>query len=368
MSEELLEIFTRQYIEAQDVPSVTFTWQGGEPTLLGIDFFKKAVALQMKYSNGKQIENSFQTNGTLINADWCRFFHDNNFLVGISVDGPRELHDRHRVNKSGKASYNQVLTAIGLMKKYRVNFNALTVVHRDNVQHPLDVYNFLKSRGIEYIQFIPIVERINENAGAGEIELVAPEFRSAAKVTEWSVRPEDYGRFLITVFDEWVRKDVARVFVQMFDVTLANWVGQPAGLCVFEETCGSAMGLEHNGDLYTCDHFVYDEHRLGNIRNSTIRNMALSKQQYDFGQNKLLGLPAYCMNCEYRFACHGECPKHRFGITPDGERGLNYLCRAYKMFFSYVHPYMQYMGDELAAKRPPANVINWARKLKRYGE
>ena len=366
MTDDLLEIYVRQYIESQDVPVVTFTWQGGEPTLMGIDFFKMAVQLQQKYRNGKKIENAFQTNGTLINEDWSKFLHDHNFLVGISVDGPREIHDMYRTNVAGKASFDQVIAAIELFKKFRVEFNTLTVVHKDNARHALEIYKFLKKIGSGYIQFIPIVERMNMQAGEDEIRLVGPEYQTATRVTPWTVDPDEYGEFLITIFDEWVRNDVGRYFVQLFDVTLANWVGEPPGLCFFSETCGNAMVMEHNGDVYTCDHYVYPQHWLGNIRTTPILSMAQGAQQYTFGQNKLLKLPAYCIHCEYRFACHGECPKHRFENTPDGERGLNYLCKAYKMFFSYVHPYMQYMGDELAAKRAPANVMQWARKYKEY--
>lgn len=365
MDEALLESFTKQYIESQDIPEIAFTWQGGEPVLMGIDYFRKAVSLQKKYANGKKIENAFQTNGTLINEEWCRFFHDHNFLVGISVDGPREIHDAHRVNNAGKASFDDVLKAIGLFLKHRVEFNILTVVHNDNSRKPMDVYNFLRDAGSGYIQFIPIVERVRHTAGESDLNLAGPESDDAS-VSEWSVKPEDYGEFLITIFDEWVRKDVGKVFVQLFDVTLANWVGQPPALCVFSETCGNAMVLEHNGDMYSCDHFVYPNHKLGNIHNTTIRSLARSNQQLTFGNNKLLKLPAYCIDCEYRFACHGECPKHRFEFSPDGERGLNYLCKAYKLFFSYVHPYMQYMGDELAEKRPPANVMQWARGYKKH--
>jgi uncharacterized protein len=368
MDEELLESFVRQYIESQDVPVVTFVWQGGEPTLMGIEFFRKAIALQHKYRSGKKIENAFQTNGTLISEEWCRFLKENNFLVGISVDGPGEIHDMHRKNVAGKASFDQVISAIALFKKFRVEFNTLSVVHRDNASHALEIYRFLKEAGSGFIQFIPIVERMHKQSGEDEIKLVDPEYRTDVQVAPWSVDPQEYGEFLITLFDEWVRNDVGKVFVQLFDVTLANWVGQPPGLCVFSETCGNAMVLEHNGDLYTCDHYVYPHHRLGNIRNTTIRAMAQSARQYTFGNNKLLKLPAYCIGCEYRFACHGECPKHRFEYTPEGEYGLNYLCPAYKMFFAYVHPYMQFMGDELSAKRAPANVMPWARKFKTYGE
>lgn len=368
MDEALLEVFTRQFIESQDVPEVTFTWQGGEPTLMGIDFFRKAITFQEKYRNGKTIHNAFQTNGTLITEDWCRFLHDHHFLVGVSVDGPREIHDAHRVNVAGKPSFDQVMQAIHLFKKHKVDFNTLTVVHRDNATYPLEIYRFLKSVGSGFIQFIPIVERLRRSAAENELQLVGPEDYTDTTVTEWSVRPEDYGTFLITIFDEWVRNDVGKTFVQLFDVTLANWVGQPAGLCVFSETCGNAMVLEHNGDLFTCDHYVYPQHKLGNIRFATIRQMAQSAQQFTFGNNKLTKLPPYCVRCDYRFACHGECPKHRFERDPDGVPGLNYLCKAYKMFFSYVHPYMQFMGDELEAKRPPANVMRWARGFKTFAE
>lgn len=368
MSDELLESFTRQYIESQDITEVTFTWQGGEPTLMGIDFFRKAVEFQKKYGNGKKIENAFQTNGTLINEDWCRFLKENNFLVGISVDGPREIHDCYRKNMAGRASFDEVIRAIQLFRKHRVEFNTLTTVHSGNSNKPLEVYNFLKSEGSGFIQFIPIVERKWQSAGANDLTLAGPEINTEVSVTDWSVKPDDYGKFLITIFDEWVRNDVGKIFVQLFDVTLANWVGEAAGLCVFSETCGNAMVLEHNGDLYSCDHFVYPHHKLGNIFETTLRAMAQSVQQFTFGNDKLLRLPAYCIDCEYRFACHGECPKHRFEFTPDGQRGLNYLCGAYKMFFSYVHPYMQYMGDELAARRPPANVMTWAGRFRRSKE
>ncbi|MBN2348546.1 MAG: anaerobic sulfatase-maturation protein [Bacteroidales bacterium] len=363
MDDSILEEYIKQFIESQDVPVVSFTWQGGEPTMLDLGFFKNVIALQKKYRGAKTIENAFQTNGTLIDADWCKFLHDNNFLVGISVDGPQHIHDKYRVYKSGGLSFGKVIEAVNLLKQYRVEFNTLTVVHNESTQYPLEIYDFLKSTGSGYIQFIPIVERIKEDSR--ELKLVGPEYENA-RITPWSVNPEAYGKFLITIFDEWVRKDVSRIFVQLFDVTLANWTGQPSGLCVFDETCGNAMVLEHNGDLYSCDHYVYPKHLLGNIQTTSLKNMALSTKQYVFGQDKLLGLPAYCMDCEYRFACHGECPKHRFEKTPDGERGLNYLCKAYKMFFSYVHPYMQFMGDELAARRPPANVMQWAQRLKSY--
>jgi uncharacterized protein len=344
------------------MPVVTFTWQGGEPGLTGIDFFRKALSFQKKFAGGRQIENAFQTNGTLIDEEWCRFFSENSFLVGISVDGPREIHDRHRKNRSGMPSFDKVMHAVSLLKINNVEFNTLTVVHNDNASFPLEIYSFLKSAGSTFMQFIPVVERFRSASPEDELKWVDPSSLNA-QVTEWSVKPYDYGRFLITIFDEWVRNDVGGIFVQLFDVTLANWVGEPPGLCVFNETCGNAMVLEHNGDLYSCDHFVYPDYLLGNIGTSTLLEMSQAARQRNFGQSKLNDLPGFCIGCEYRFACHGECPKHRFEKTPDGAGGLNYLCGAYKRFFSYVHPYMQYMGDELAAKRPPANVMEWARRF-----
>lgn len=272
------------------------------------------------------------------------------------------------MNIAGGASFDKVMQSIGLMKKHRVKFNTLTVITPNNSGRPKEVYNFLKSIGSGFLQFIPIVERLDHSAGENDLQLVGPEPRANTAVTAWSVLPEAFGQFLITIFDEWVRTDVGRVFVQIFDVTLANWVGQPGGLCVFEETCGGAMVMEHNGDLYSCDHYVYAENKLGNIKTTNLRSLANSVQQHHFGNIKLIKLPPYCIQCDYRFACHGECPKHRFEVTPDGDPGLTYLCTAYKMFFAYVHPYMQFMGDELAARRAPANVMAWAQRYKRYEE
>jgi len=362
ISDTMLEKFIRDYIESQQVPVVNFVWQGGEPSLLGIDFFRKAVALQEKYAGKKKIENSFQTNGTRIDEEWCRFFTDHNFLVGISVDGPEFIHDHYRLYKNGKPSFADVMKGIELFHKHKVEFNTLSVVQRHNSLYPLEVYRFLKEIGSGFIQFIPIVERETIKEPEDGMRLVHPGIKSGIKVTDWTVLPEDYGQFLISIFDEWVRKDVGRYYVQMFDVTLANWVNENPGLCVFSETCGNAVVLEHNGDIYSCDHYVYPEYKLGNIQDKSLVSMMQSPEQYTFGSDKLEKLPGYCIDCEYRFACHGECPKHRFETTKDGEYGLNYLCRAYKMFFSHVHPYMQFMGDELAKKRPPSNVMQWVKK------
>lgn len=362
MGEKLLNLYIRQYIQVQQAPVVQFVWQGGEPTLLGLDYFKKIVDLQKKYAAGKQIDNVFQTNGTLLNDDWARFFKENNLLVGISIDGPEEIHNMHRPFKTAKPSFSRVMNGIEVLKKHRVKFNTLTVVNRHNSQYPLEIYNFLKKIGSGYIQFIPIVERKYNGEASKLLSLVGPEEKHA-EVTNWSVLPEDFGNFLIQVFDEWVRKDVGRYFVQQFDAALANWVGESPGICVFSETCGDAIVVEHNGDVYSCDHFVYPEYKLGNIREDALLEMVKSSRQRKFGAEKLNHLPQYCIECDYRFACHGECPKHRFEITPNGEPGLNYLCKAYKKFFAHVHPYMQFMADELAAHRPPANVMRWTEEL-----
>lgn len=365
MNDAVLELFIKQYIEAQEVPVVSFIWQGGEPTLKGVDFYRRALEFQKKYAGGRKIENSLQTNGTLLNDEWCVFLKENNFLVGISIDGPQEIHDLHRPTKAGSPSFDKVMKGISLLKKHKIEFNTLTVVNNNSAKYPLEIYRFLKEIGSTYIQFLPVVERKAQMDDINLLSLISPAYKAASKVTEWSVKPLDYGNFMITIFDEWVRNDVGKYFVQLFDVTLANWVGEHPGLCVFAETCGDAMVIEHNGDVYSCDHFVYPEYILGNIKNTPLKDMARSAPQYAFGRSKLTSLPNYCIQCEYRFACHGECPKHRFETTPDGEPGLNYLCQAYKMFFSYVHPYMQYMGDELAQQRPPANVMQWARRIDR---
>jgi uncharacterized protein len=366
INDAVLERFIKQYIQAQQVPKVSFVWQGGEPSLMGLEFYRKVIDLQNKFAEGKQIENAFQTNGTKLDDEWCRFFRQYNFLVGISIDGPEEIHDKYRLYKNGEPSFTAVMKSIELLKKHQVEFNTLTVVHRYNALHPLEVYHFLKEIGSGFIQFLPVVEREMINAQAEELKLVFPGSQGMAKVTGWSVVPDDYGRFLISIFDEWVRRDVGRYYVQLFDVTLANWVDAIPGLCVFSETCGNDLVMEHNGDIYSCDHFVYPEFNLGNIMNTPLVNMILSPEQYQFGMRKLEKLPGYCIDCEYRFACHGECPKHRFETTPDGEYGLNYLCKAYKMFFSHVHPYMQYMGDELSNKRPPSNVMNFVKLMDDY--
>ena len=361
MTEELLEEYTRQFIEAQQVPVVTFTWQGGEPTLMGLDFYRKAIELQKKYAGGKTIENSFQTNGTRLNDDWCKFFNDNKVLVGISIDGPEHNHDHYRLTASGGPTFKRAMKGIELLQKHRVEFNTLSVVNDYNVHYATETYRFLKSVGSVFLQFLPVVERRGKDIPDNVLSLVANDYEGRADVTDWSVRGKDFGKFLVTIFDEWVRNDVGRYYVQIFDATLANWVGEMPGICVFAETCGDAVVMEHNGDLFSCDHYVFPEYFLGNISGIPITDMVKSQRQFDFGIYKRNSLPSYCLRCDVRFACHGECPKHRIINTPDGKPGLNYLCEGYKMFFHHVHPYMEYMAKELKNKRAPANVMNWIR-------
>ena len=362
MSAEVLETFIKQKITTQPIDQVTFAWQGGEPTLLGLEFFRKIVDLQLKYADGKTIENSFQTNGILLDDTWCSFFKENNFLVGLSIDGPEDRHNRFRLNKGGKGSFKQVVRGLDFLKKHGVEFNTLTVVQRDNSNYPLEVYHFLKEIGSGFMQFIPIVEREVEEPGNTGITLIAPNHDDPSEITPWSVEAKQYGRFLCEIFDEWVRIDVGQSFVQIFDVALEAWVGLNPSLCVFSETCGHAMAIEHNGDLYSCDHYVYPENKLGNIMESELGQLVENDQQIKFGKDKRDNLPQYCLDCDVRFVCNGECPKHRFIKTPEGEGGLNYLCTGYKSFFNHIDPYMRFMAIEIERKQPPANVMNWAKE------
>ncbi|HEY3288630.1 MAG TPA: anaerobic sulfatase maturase, partial [Anaerolineae bacterium] len=316
MADDLLEQYTRQYIEAQRVPEVTFAWQGGEPTLMGLDFFQQAIAYQDKYRRpGMRIFNALQTNGTQLDEAWCDFLREHSFLVGLSLDGPREMHDANRVDKGGQPTFDRVMAAAQLMQQHGVEFNILTTVNAANVEHPLEVYRFLRDTvKTQFVQFIPIVERANETG-----------FQEGERVTDRSTRGEQYGRFLIAIFDEWVRRDVGRMYVQIFDVALAAWMGEKPGLCIFEETCGQALAMEHNGDVYSCDHFVEPRHKLGNIIDIPLLDLVNSEQQHRFGQAKRDTLPQYCRDCEVRFVCNGGCPKDRILRTPSGEAGLNYL-------------------------------------------
>jgi uncharacterized protein len=359
MRDDVLESYIRQYIEAHDAPVVNFAWQGGEPTLLGVDFFRRVVELEQRYANGKQIANAFQTNCVLLNAAWAEFFLEHQFLIGISIDGPRELHDAYRVDKGGQPTFDRVMRGIATLQRHKVDFNTLTTVHRANADSPLEVYRFLRDNGSGYMQFIPIVERIAHQVTEEGLRLISPDFAGPAKVAPWSVEPRQFGKFLCAIFDEWVRRDVGRTFVQLFDISLELWTGMEASLCIFRKTCGAALAIEHSGDLYSCDHFVYPENRLGNIMESPLASLVASAQQQEFGQAKESTLPRYCRECDVRFACNGECPKHRFLTTPDGEPGLNYLCAGYKMFFHHIDPCMRFMAAELAAQRAPANVMRW---------
>jgi uncharacterized protein len=358
MRDDILDSFIRQYIEAHDTPQINFAWQGGEPTLLGVDYFRRVVEFEKRYSNGKHITNAFQTNGILLNDAWAEFFRENQFLIGISIDGPRALHDAYRVDKGGQPTFDRVMRGIETLKRYAVDFNTLTTVHRANAESPLEVYRFLKESGSGYMQFIPIVERVAKQATGDGLHLISPDFAGAAEVAPWSVEPRQFGRFLCAIFDEWVRKDVGRYFVQLFDVSLEMWAGMEASLCFFRRTCGAALAIEHGGDLYSCDHFVFPENRLGNIMDSSLKTLVESEQQNRFGEAKESALPKYCRECDVRFACNGECPKHRFLTTPEGEPGLNYLCASYKMFFHHIDPYMRFMAAELVAERAPANVMH----------
>jgi uncharacterized protein len=357
MSPETLERYVQQYIAAQPANEVHFAWQGGEPTLLGVDFFRSVVAVQQKYADGKVIHNALQTNGTSIDDEWGEFLAQHRFLVGISVDGPRELHDCYRVDKGQAPTFDRVVRGLAKLREYKVDFNTLTAVHRENSKYPLEVYSFLKEIGSGFMQFIPIVERKTAEPASDGLILIQPSFERPAEVTEWSVEAEAYGNFMTCIFDEWVRQDVGRYFVQLFDVALESWLGLEQSLCVFRETCGSAMAMEHTGDVYSCDHFVYPEHKLGNIIDDGLERMATSPQQDNFGNNKRDSLPRMCRECEVRFACNGECPKHRFLNTPEGEPGLNYLCAGYKHLFKHIDPYMRFMAGELRAARPPANIM-----------
>jgi uncharacterized protein len=365
MQPDLLERYIRQYIDAQPTETVSFAWQGGEPTLLGVDFFRSVVALQAKYAAGKSIHNALQTNGTLLDDRWGEFLAEHRFLVGLSIDGPRRLHDFYRVDKGGAPTFDRVMKGVAVLKKHKVEFNTLTVVNRRNSAFPLEIYRFLKEIGSGFMQFIPIVERKTSAPLADGLVLIQPSFAGEAEVTDWSVEPRAYGEFLARIFDEWVRRDVGRYFIQHFDVALENWMGLEASLCVFSKTCGSALAMEHTGDVYSCDHFVYPENRLGNIAETELEKMAVSSQQQLFGNDKLDSLPSFCRECSVRFACHGECPKHRFLVTPDGEPGLNYLCAGYKYFFHHIDPYMRFMAEQLKEGKAPADVMRMAAKIDR---
>lgn len=348
MSDEVHEAYIRQLLEAHQVPQVTIAWQGGEPTLMGLDFFRRSVELQNKYRKpGTRIENTFQTNGILLDDDWCRFFHDNGFLVGLSLDGPQELHDVHRKDRGGRGTFDRVLAAARRLQAHGVEFNILCTVNSDNSRRPLDVYRFFRDElGARYIQFIPIVERDNDTG-----------YQEGHTVTDRSVGPYEFGRFLIAIFDEWVSKDVGETFVLNFDGALAGWLDMAGTVCIFGPTCGLGLALEHNGDLYSCDHFVEPKFLLGNILETPLIDLVASEKQLKFGRDKKDTLPRYCRECEFLRVCHGECPKNRFVEAPGGEPGLNYLCAGYKAFFKHADRAMRIMADLLRQDRPASEVM-----------
>lgn len=341
MSGETVEVFVRDYMASQVGPEITFVWQGGEPTLLGLAFFEKVVELQRRHRPaGTIVRNALQTNGTLLDRRWARFLRDEGFLLGLSIDGPRRLHDRYRVTRKGAPTFDSVLGALRLLRDEGVAFNTLTVVHRHNAAHGRAIYRFLRGEGVRYMQFIPLVERHRSDGSLAGPPAQDP----VAAVTPWSVPPGGFGTFLCDVFDAWVRHDVGAVSVQLFDVHLALWAGLPPGLCVFAETCGRCLVMEHNGDVYACDHYVYPAYRLGNLHDKSLHALADDPAQRRFGYDKREGLPRACRDCAFLFACNGGCPKHRFARTADGEAGLNYLCPSYRRYFTHVAPTMRRMA------------------------
>lgn len=348
MSDELLESYTRQYIQVQRTGEVYFAWQGGEPTLMGLEFFRRAVALQQRYRKpGMIIHNSLQTNAVLLNEEWAAFLRNNDFLVGVSLDGPAELHDAYRVHKGGQPTHQRVMQGLQYLIDAEVEFNVLCCVHAANAAYPLDVYRFLRDQvHAQFIQFIPIVERRNTTG-----------YQAGSQVTERTVGAVQWGNFLLSIFDEWVHQDVGKVFVQLFDVCLGVWSGYPASLCVHSETCGMALALEHNGDLYACDHFVEPDYFLGNIQQQPLTELVGSEQQKNFGRAKFDTLPDECLACEVRFICNGGCPKDRIVCTASIQGGLNYLCAGYKAFFSQIDRPMRWMASLARLSRPPAEIM-----------
>lgn len=367
ISDELLEKFTRQYIEAQTQPQVLFTWHGGEPLMRPISFYEKALRLQRQYARGHIIDNCLQTNGTLLTDEWCEFFRRNNFLIGISIDGPKEFHDEYRRTRTGGPSFDKVMRGIRLLNKHGVEWNAMAVVNDFNADYPLEFYRFFKDIGARYIQFAPIIERLLPHSDGRH--LASPADRCAeGQTAPFSVTAEQYGSFVCSVFDEWVRNDVGTIFVQLFDSTLALWAGQQPGVCAMAESCGHAAVMEFNGDVYPCDHFVFPEYRLGNIHTETLTSMMYGRRQQEFGEAKRAGLPGQCRECGWLKVCNGGCPKDRFLTTSDGEPGLNYMCSAYRRYFAHTAPYMDFMRNELLNRRPPANVMQWARTRDTHGD
>ena len=350
MTYEMLETFIREYIAANDVPEVLFNWHGGEPLLMGLDFYRKAIQLQEKYASGKRIRNALQTNATLVTAEWAAFFRENGFLIGVSLDGPKDVHDCYRASKGGGSTSERVVKGIAELYKAGVDYNIMATVNRKSEGRGLEIYQFLKGAGTRFIQFMPVLEHVKDG------RIVSPD-EEDSQIAPWSVSAEGFGRFLCDIFDYWVRHDVGSVFINQFDSTLAMWCGEQPGTCTFAQTCGGNSVIEHNGDLYPCDHFVYEDYRIGNALENDLRTLMASEKQIRFGIDKRNGLPKKCVTCRWYFACHGECPKHRFNRTDSGEPGLNALCDGYSMFFSHVAPYMERMKQLLSEGRPPADIM-----------
>lgn len=364
MADDLLELYLRQLIEAHSaVPEVMIAWQGGEPTMMGVDFFRRSIELvDGLLGPGQRAVYTIQTNGTLVDEEWAAFFRQHGFLVGISIDGPRGMHDAYRVNKGGRGSFDQVMRGLGHLRDAGVDYNVLTTIHAENADHGGEVYRFLRDQcDARFVQFIPIIERVSEASEDGTVPWKSWRDRplyvqEGDRASGRSVTAEQYGRFLIDVFEEWVRRDVGEVYVQMFDVALANWYGEPPSLCIHTETCGLALAMEHTGDVYSCDHFVEPKYKLGNIRETHLQELVASSQQHQFGLDKRDTLPRFCQTCDVRFACHGGCPKDRFITTPDGDPGLNYLCAGYKAFFHHIDHPMRLMSQRLHHGAPPADI------------
>jgi uncharacterized protein len=360
MDGETLDSYIRQLLESQDSPEINVAWQGGEPTLMGLDFFASAIGCVDRHRKpGQRIQHTIQTNGVMLDDAWAAFFKQHGFLVGLSVDGPKAMHDAYRVNKGGTGTFDRVMRGFEALRRRQVDVNILCTIHAANADHPLEVYRFFRDElHAEFIQFIPIVERSTAellplaNQGWGERPGGARPLytQSGSLVTDRTVGAEQFGRFMVAIFDEWVRRDVGKVYVQTFDAALGSWLGQYS-LCIFAPTCGTALALEHNGDLYSCDHYVEPAHRLGNIRQTPLIRLVASDQQRKFGQDKQDTLPSYCLGCEVRFACNGECPRNRFIRTPNGEQGLNYLCAGYKLFFKHIDRPMRIMAGLLKQGR-----------------
>jgi uncharacterized protein len=362
MNDEVLETFIKEYISSQPTPEVHFVWQGGEPTLLGIPYYEKVIDFQKKHNKSKKISNSIQTNGTIIDHDWCRFLKKHNFIVGVSLDGPKEIHDRYRVGHENEATHKNVEEAIKLLQHYNIEYNVLVCVTNESSKKPLEVYRYLKEIGVKYIQFTPIVERYPdiEDRSVGFIH-ASPKTKiledQEKMVTPYSVRQGAYGKFLIEVFEDWVRHDVGKTFVMNFEWALESWLGLPSTVCIFSKQCGKALAIEHNGDIYSCDHYVYPENHLGNILQDSPLELLKSDFQINFGESKETSLPLECQHCEVKFACNGECPRHRFVKSFDGEGNLSYLCPDYKSYFRHIHRYMKVMVQLIENNLPASDVM-----------